>query len=135
MAKILTQEWCDAYKAELNSSEVYEAMAQRWEGDFYFIYEPGGPLKETAYIHIDLLHGKCLSCEMVSDPSRFKPAYTLSAPYPIWKQVNQKELDQTKAMMTRQLKITGDMAVIMRFTKAASEMTNCSMRVQTEWLD
>lgn len=135
MAKILTQGWCDAYMNELNNSKVYEEEAKTWEGDFYFIYEAGGPLKETAYIHIDLWHGKCRSCEMVTDPKKFKPAYTLSAPYPIWKQVNLKQLDQTKAMMTRQLKITGDMAIIMRFTKAASEMTNCSMRVQTEWLD
>jgi putative sterol carrier protein len=135
MAKILTQDWCDAYMKELNNSKVYEEEAKNWEGDFYFIYEPGGPLKETAYIHIDLWHGKCRSCEMVADPKKFKPAYTLAAPYPIWKQVNLKQLDQTKAMMTRQLKITGDMAIIMRFTKAASEMTSCSMRVKTEWLD
>jgi len=31
--------------------------------------------------------------------------------------------------------MTGDMAKVMRYTKAANELTNCTTRVPTEWLD
>ena len=133
MAKTMTQEWCNLYKEEINKSKSYEEAAKTWEGDFYFIYEAGGPLKETVYMYIDLYHGKCRACEIVTDPNKYKPAFILSAPYAIWKQIATKKLDSTKALITKQSKLTGDK--IMRYTKAANELTNCSMLVPTEWLD
>jgi len=53
----------------------------------------------------------------------------------IWKQIATKKLDATKALITKQSKMTGDMAKIMRYTRAANELTNCTMLVPTEWLD
>ena len=47
MAKYMTQEWMDLYKDALNASKSYEDSAKTWEGDFYFICEKGGPVKET----------------------------------------------------------------------------------------
>jgi len=135
MAKYLSQEWCDLYKNAINSSKAYEEAAKTWEGDFYFITEPGGPVKETAYMYIDLYHGKCRACEIVTDSNKYKPAFTIVAPYNIWKQIATKKLDATKALITKQSKLTGDMAKVMRYTKAANELTNCTMLVTTEWLD
>jgi len=135
MAKYGTQEWCDQYKEEINKSAAYEEAAKTWEGDFYFITEIGGPVKEPAYMYVDLYHGKCRACEIVTDPSKYKPAFTLAAPYAVWKKIATKQLDSTQALITRQSKLTGDMAKIMRYTKAANELTNCTMRLQTEWLD
>jgi len=135
MARYATQEWCDLYKEEINKNKAYEEAAKTWEGDFYFIAEPGGPVEEAIYIYIDLYHGKCRKAEIVTDPNKYKPEYTISAPYHIWKRIAIKQLDSTKALITRQSKLTGNMAKIMRYTKAASELTNCSANVPTEWLD
>jgi len=49
MAKYGTQEWYDIYKEEINNSKAYEEAARTWEGDFYFITEKGGPVKEPIY--------------------------------------------------------------------------------------
>jgi putative sterol carrier protein len=135
MAKYLSQEWCDLYKEEINKSAAYEEAAKTWEGDFYFITEPGGPIKEMGYMYVDLYHGKCRACEIVTDPSKYKPAFTITASYPIWKKIATKKLDPTQALITKQSKMTGDMAKVMRYTKAANELTNCTTRVPTEWLD
>jgi putative sterol carrier protein len=86
-------------------------------------------------MYVDLYHGKCRACEIVTDPNKYKPAFILSAPYSVWKKIATKQLDSTQALITRQSKLTGDMAKIMRYTKAANELTNCTMRLQTEWLD
>jgi hypothetical protein len=59
MAKFFTQEWGDLYKEAINSNKAYEEAAKTWEGDFYFIMEAGGPVKEPVYMYIDLYHGKC----------------------------------------------------------------------------
>ena len=135
MAMYGSDEWVALFKEEINKSKEYEEAAKTWEGDFYFIVEPGGAFKEANYAYIDLYHGKCRAAEIVTDPNKYKPEFTLSAPYAIWKRVATKQLNSTQAMITKQLKLSGNLAKIMRYTKAANELTNCTTRVPTEWLD
>ena len=135
MAKFFTQEWGDLYKEAINNNKAYEEAARTWEGAFYFIMEAGGSVKEPIYMYIDLYHGKCRKTEIVTDPNKYKPEFTMSAPYPVWKRIATKELDPIKSMITRQAKLTGNMAKIMRYVKAANELTNSTTRVPTEWLD
>jgi putative sterol carrier protein len=42
-------------------------------------------------------------------------------------------LDSTQALITKQSKLTGNMAKIMRYTKAANEITNITKILPTEW--
>ena len=135
MAKFFTQEWCDLYQQAINDNKVYEEAAKTWEGDFYFIMEPGGPVKEKSYVYIDLYHGKCRKIEIVTDPAKYKTEFTMTAPYSVWKRIATKELDPIKAMITRQAKLSGNMAKIMRYVKAANELTTSTTYVPTEWLD
>jgi putative sterol carrier protein len=86
-------------------------------------------------MYVDLWHGKCRACEIVTDVTKYKPAFVLSAAYSVWKQIATKKLGATAALITRQSKLSGDMTKIMRYTKAATELTNCTMQVPTEWLD
>ncbi len=135
MAKFFTQEWGELFKEAINNNKAYEEAARTWEGDFYFVMEPGGPVKETAYTYIDLYHGKCRKIELITDPSKHKPEFTMTAPYSVWKRIATKELDPIKAMITRQAKLSGNMAKIMRYVKAANELTVSTTKVPTEWLD
>ena len=45
MAKFFTKEWCEAYKDAINNSAAYEEAGKTWEGYFYFVMEPSGPVK------------------------------------------------------------------------------------------
>ncbi len=135
MARYATQEWCDLFKEAVNNSKSYEESAKTWEGDFYFIMEPGGPVKEMMATYIDLYHGKCRAAEMVTELTKYKPEFIIKAPYVIWKRIALKQLDPTQALITKQSKLTGNMAKIMRYTKAANELTTCTTKVPTEWLD
>lgn len=135
MAKYMTQEWFDLYKDALNASKSYEESARTWEGDFYFICEKGGPVTETLISYVDLYHGKCRAAEVVSDASKYKPEFVITANYTIWKRISTGQLDSTQALITKQAKLTGYMAKIMRYTKAANEITNITKTIPTEWLD
>lgn len=139
MAKYGTQEWCDLYMQEINNNKAYEEAAKTWEGDFYFIVEPGGPVKEPIYMYVDLYHGKCRKAEIVTDPKKYNPEFIIAAPYHIWKKICLKQLDSTQALITKQSKLMtgsrGTLGKIMRYTKAANELTNCTARIPTEWLD
>jgi len=131
--KFPTDEWIKALCAELNNSETYAQAAATWEGDFYFVVEPGGSLTETVYLYMDLWHGKCRSAGRVANPDEKKPEFVISATLGTWRKVIEKKLDPIKGMMTRKLKLKGNMMKIMKVPKAAAEMVNCCTLVPTEF--
>ena len=133
--KYFTQEWFDVYKELINDNKAYEECARTWEGDFYFVCDAGGPVKDPLIAYVDLFHGKCRSAEVVGDMTKHKPEFIMSANYAIWKRICLKQLDSTQALITKQSRLTGNMAKIMRYTKAANELTNCTRKIETEWLD
>jgi putative sterol carrier protein len=139
MPKFGTQEWYDVYMEKINNSKSYEESAKTWEGDFYFIVDKGGPVKEPIYGYVDLYHGKCRKAEIVTDPKKYNPEFIIMASYAIWKRISLKQLDSTQALITKQSKLMtgskGTMSKIMRYTKAANELTNITASIDTEWLD
>ena len=50
-----------------------------------------------------------------------------------WKKVMTKKLDPMQAMMTGQLKLTGNMAIVMRNVRAAKELVESCTRIETEF--
>lgn len=123
--------WIKQLMTELNTSAAYQEAAKTWEGDLYFIIEPEGGLTETTYLYVDLWHGECRQAYVVDDPARLEPEFRLTAPVNVWKQIIERKLDPIKAMLTRKLKLQGNMAKIMRHVKAANEMVNCTTHIET----
>src|SRR5208337_2991974 len=120
MPRYATQEWFDLYMEEINKSKSYEEAGKTWEGDFYFITEKGGPVKEQIVGYVDLWHGKCRKVEVVDDRKKYNPEFIIAAPYHIWKRICLKELDPTQALITKQSRLMtgsrGTLAKIMRYT-------------------
>ena len=133
MIKFGTEEWVQALKDAINASEGYAEAAKTWEGDFYFIVDPGGPVAEEMVMYVDLWHGKCREACLCKDRNAKKPAFVINAGLPAWRKVIDKKLDPIQGMMTRQLKLQGDMVKIMKAVKAAKELVECTTRVPTEF--
>jgi putative sterol carrier protein len=131
--KFPSDEWAQAFVAEINKSEAYRKSAANWEGDFYFTVEgvPGQP--KPQYMYIDLWHGEARSASMVADESAKQPEFVIRAPMITWRRVIEKKLDPIQGMVTGQLKLKGTLSKIMRFPKAAAELVNCATRVPTEF--
>jgi len=128
-----TDEWIKALMVELNKSEAYHKAAKTWEGDFYFIATPGGSLTEAVVMYMDLWHGKCRDAYEVAEPGGSKPVFVLAGPVAVWKKVMTKKLDPMQAMMTGQLKLTGNMAIVMKNVRAAKELVESCTRIDTEF--
>ncbi|MCR4406028.1 MAG: SCP2 sterol-binding domain-containing protein [Anaerolineae bacterium] len=133
--KFATDEWIKALCAQLNANEAYAQAAKDWEGDFYFIVEPEGSLTETIYLYMDLWHGKCREAFATKNPDERNPAYRMSAPMSTWRKVIEKQLDPIQGMMTRKLKLKGDMMRVMKVPKAAIEIVNSCTKIETEFLE
>jgi putative sterol carrier protein len=131
--KFGTDAWIKALMDEINSSEAYRKAAKSWEGAFYFVIAKGINIPEDIYMYMDLWHGECRKAYKVADPSQESPAFILSGALPIWRKVLEKKADPIRSMMTRQLKLKGNMMQIMKVPKAATELVECCTRIETEW--
>jgi putative sterol carrier protein len=69
----------------------------------------------------------------VSDATAKKPEFVIEATYPVWRKVVDKKLDPIQGMVTRQLKLKGNMLKIMKAPKAATELVHAATLINTEW--
>lgn len=133
--QFLSDEWIKAFCKAVNNSEAYAEAAKDWEGDFYFIVDPGDSVKETVIFYVDLWHGKCRGAKMVADEGEEQPAYRMSGSISSWQKIIEKKLDPIQGLMTRKMKLKGNMAMIMRNVKAAQELVNCCTLVPADFPD
>jgi putative sterol carrier protein len=131
--KFPSDEWIKAMAEEVNGSEAYRKSATKWEGDFYFVVEPGPGLPEPVVLYIDLWHGEARDAFEVADKDEKEPEFTIRAPVATWRRVIEKKLDPIQGMITGQLKLSGTMSKVMRFPRAAAELVNCATKVPTEF--
>jgi len=128
-----TDEWIKALMAEMNASDAYGKAAKNWEGDFYFVVDAGDGLAETAYMYMDLWHGECRAAYKVADPAEKKPAFVMSAPVSVWRQVFEKKMDPIRGMMSGKLKLQGNKMKVLKAPKAAIEMVECCTKIDTTY--
>ncbi len=134
MAKFPSEEWVNAFMEKLNGDEEYGRVAQNWEGDFYFIIEPGESLKQQMILYFDLWHGKCRQGYVVTDPGLYKPSFILKAPYENFKRVLSGDLHPMQALMTRKLHVQGNMAMLMRNVPTVLSFVRCAREVTDGFL-
>lgn len=123
--KFPSPEWVTVFDEQINSSDAYANAAKTWEGDITLVIE-GGP-----GIYLDLWHGKCRSAEFLADPDTKSPEFKITADIEKWKKVLAGKLDPVQGMVTRQLKLDGNLVKIMKNVKAAQELVRCATRVPT----
>ncbi len=133
--KFPSDEWIKELSRLLNESESYERSAKDWEGDFIFVVEPDETYPETAYLFLALYHGKSPGAAMVSSLDEREAEFVISAPFSTWRQVIEGKLDPIQGMMTRKLKLKGNMMKIMRYPKAAKEIVSCCAKIPTDFGD
>lgn len=131
--KFPSVEWINKVRELLNESESYQRSAKDWEGDFIFVVEPDEAYPHTSYLLLELYHGTSPGASLVSEDELPETEYSLNAPFSTWRRVIEGKLDPIQGMMTRQLKLKGDLMKIMRYPKAAQELVSCCAEVPTEW--
>jgi putative sterol carrier protein len=121
-----SQAWADQFKQTLTASEAYQSAAHNWEGDLFLAIEGGGGL------YLDLWHGACREATYIADSAGKKAAYTITATMDNWRKVLADQLDPMQGIMTRQLRLDGNLVKLMQHLKAAQELVKCAARVGIE---
>jgi putative sterol carrier protein len=87
------------------------------------------------YFYLDLWHGACREAYEVMDGVLPKAGFTITAPKAVWKKVILKQLDPIQGMITNQLKLKGNMVVMMKNVKSAKVLVECATCVDTAFED
>jgi len=130
-----SQEWVDALKKALETSQAYKEAAKNWEGDLYIIVEPDASYKNRHILYLDLWHGECREARVITDENEKSPKYRIFGPFTNMKQILDKKVDPVQSMMTGKIKVKGDMAQIMKMPRAAVELVNCMTVFETIFPD
>ena len=132
--KILTKEWLEAFGKAINDNPAYHEAASWWTGDMLCVIQPSGPLDHEVRFFLGLHHGECTGVKLLEEREEVEVEFTLSGPYENWVKIAKKELDTIQGVMSGKLRLVGNMAKLMRATRAAQEIVNSLQNVPTEFL-
>ena len=151
MPKFGSQEWAEAFMKAVNNNANYKEAASWWEGDFIFGIKPSGNLDKQINMFVGLYKGDCTGAKTLADGEEYDILPPNSPPRPLkegekigvefefsgdydnWVKVLKKELDPIQGLMAGKFKLVGNMAKVMRATKAAQELVNSTTTVDTEF--
>ncbi|MGD8604814.1 MAG: SCP2 sterol-binding domain-containing protein [Anaerolineales bacterium] len=130
-----SQAWLEALIETLNSDDRYAQIARNWEGDFAFTIEPDDSNgDENTYFYLDLWHGQCRGGQMTNSMEEMpkKPDFVMSATLSVFKRVLSGDLDPMQGMLTRKLRVQGNMGYILRNVPTVLEFVRCCQTVPIE---
>jgi putative sterol carrier protein len=125
--KFPSAEWTEQFHLAINESEPYATAAKSWEGDVILVIEG------SSGIYLDLWHGKCRKAEYLTDPASRSAEFRISATLDKWRNVLAGKLDPIQGMVTRQIRLDGNLVKIMKNVKAAQELVRCATQVPTSF--
>ena len=82
---------------------------------------------------VGLYHGECTEARIVPEGEEVDADYVYSGPYDAWVQVLKKELDPIRGLLAGKFKLKGDMAKVLRATRAAQELVVSTTMIDTEF--
>ncbi len=129
-----SEEWLQVLVEVLNSDQRYAEIAQNWEGDMNVVIEPeDGDRRHDLpmAVYLDLWHGKCRGAWFINLEKEEMPdaAYTLRARIGNIEQLFTGQLDPIQAMMTRRLRVEGNMAYMLRNVPTVLDFVRCCKEV------
>lgn len=119
--------WVEAFVTEIGRSDEYRNAAKNWEGDVLLVIDGGNA------VYLDLWHGECRSAEYLDDGNSKRAEFRISASMEKWRLILEGKLDAVQGLMTRQVRLDGNLVKVMKNLRAAQEMVRCATRVETEF--
>jgi len=130
--KFPSEEWAAAFRAALNENEAYRAAAQAWEGDILFLVRGADPNAAAPGIHLALAHGGCSAATFHADARAVPSEFVYEGTAENWAKLRSGQLDPVKAILDGTFRIKGNLAKVMRFTRAAKELVETAARIPTD---
>jgi putative sterol carrier protein len=129
------EEWLLALKDELNSDSQYAEVAKKWEGEIIIVIEQNpkenDPKLPLAF-YLDLWHGSCREVSVIDPEKEELPnaAFVLRTPMKNIMSIIQGDLDPMQAMLTRRLRVKGNLGYMLRNVPTVLDFVRCCRNVE-----
>ena len=127
-----SSEWAEAYRTALNSNAAYRDAARAWEGDILLLVRSAAPDAPAPGIHLALAHGECSGATYYPDARAVASEFVYEGTPENWARLMRRELDPVKAILDGTFKVRGNLAKLMRFTRAAKELVETASTVPSD---
>jgi len=131
-----SQTWVEEYCRRLSASPDYNKAGKGWKDPIMFTISDPEDLSvrpEFNSFTLYLKDGKCEKCEVIREENGNAP-FVLTATYANWKKIIDGKINPTQAMLTGQLKVKGNMALILRYASAAIAMVKVAQSIPTRYI-
>lgn len=128
-------EWLTELKDRLNADPDYEKAAANWEGSLVLHIQADEGLDKDFFMWSDPYHGKIREVKVLNSLDEEKAEFVLSGKYTTWKTIVKGELDAMKAIMKSKLKVKGNMAFLLKQTKASNVLMKVQQSIDTAFID
>jgi len=125
-----SREWVEALAEVLKNDAEYQKAAEGFDSRFQFVVEPVPAKGVTERYAVGLRAPKC---DEVWDGINKDADYTLSGPYNIFVDILHGDIGATKAMVTRKLRLKGNMTNLLKYKKAIDLFVAALGQVDTEF--
>jgi putative sterol carrier protein len=122
-------EWAAAYQLALNENTAYREAAKAWVGDILLLVRTADPNAPAPGIHLELAHGGCQSAVFHADARSVPSEFVYEGTPENWQRLMRHEIDPVKAILEGTFKVRGNLAKLMRFTRAAKELVETASNV------
>jgi putative sterol carrier protein len=137
-AEIFTEDWAEAWSDKINGNADYKKAAEKWEGAIAMVMTPDGDMgiPEDRIVVADLWHGDCRGAKVVSAGDLDEVPYLIKATPANWKNVLAGKTDPIVGLMGGKLKLAkGSLFALLPYAKAAKELVNSAIQVDTSYPD
>lgn len=135
-AEIFTEEWAKSWNDRINDNANYKQAAAKWEGAIAMVMTPDGDMgiPEERIVVADLWHGDCRGARVVDSDGLDDVPYMIKATPTNWKSVLSGKTDPIVGLMGGKLKLAkGSLFALLPYAKAAKELVNSAMAVDTSF--
>jgi putative sterol carrier protein len=137
-AEIFTDDWARLWNDAINANASYKQAATKWEGAIAMVMSPDGNMgiPEERVVIADLWHGDCRSARAATAADLAEVPYLIRATPANWKSVLSGKTDPIVGLMGGKLKLAkGSLFALLPYAKAAKELVNSAIRVDTSFPD
>jgi putative sterol carrier protein len=122
-------EWASAFQKALNGNAAYADAARAWVGDILLRVLPANASEPAPGVLLDLANGSCRAATYYPDAREVASEFVYEGRPEDWQRLMRHELDPVKAILDGTFRAHGNLAKLMRFTRAAKELVETASNV------
>ena len=130
-------EWLIAFQEAIANSDALMAAAHEWEGDITLVVEaePDRNVHVDLWAWFDLHRGEFRGAKLVGPDEGERARYVVRAPYSVWKDVINGNLEPLRGMTQGRLRLSGDLPELNRHKAAVAELVAIAASIDSQFAD